>query len=158
MEYSNGQHNQSTGHGSNNQSSGNYYPPYQPEPKNNFDTASMILGILSLLSICTFFLPLPLGALGILFAILGKRRKKQLSVSAITGIATSAISVMISTAFIGLTVFFTINMMKPENKHSLDSLFEQTYGMDFDEYMEDFGESMGDFYGMDLEELFNQLR
>ncbi len=157
MEYNNNQtegsrqNSTSGGYGQNNQSSGNYYPPYEPEPKNNFAIASMVLGVVSLLSICTFFLPLPLGALGILFAILGKRHKKQLTVPAITGIATSAISVMISTAFIVLSVFFTFNMLKPENKPSLNNMFEKTYGIDFDEYMEK-------FYGMDFDEYLDQLR
>ena len=48
-----------------------YYPV---KKKNNFATAALIVGICSLFLLITFILPLPLGALGILFVILSKRK------------------------------------------------------------------------------------
>ena len=56
------------------------YRQNSPAPRRNpFTVASLVLGICSLASICTAILPLPLGALGILFAILSYRKGRQMA-------------------------------------------------------------------------------
>ena len=131
------------------------YQPYQPEPKNRFAIVAMVLGLCSLLSLCTFFLPLPLGALGIVFVILSKRQGKKMSGTAITGLFTSLVGIGISLVLIIVAITTAFTMLKPENRGALNQQFEQIYGMDFDEYMERiYGEDFDDM----MDQLENQLR
>ena len=69
---------------------------YNQKRKNPFLTASLFMGILSILSICTGFLSLPLGCLGILFAVLAYRKGQKLDLSAIMGIGSSIVGIVIS--------------------------------------------------------------
>ncbi len=110
---------------------------------NKFATAAMILGICSLIFLCTFFLPLPLGALGILFVILSHRRGRSFSTPAVTGLITSLISVICSAMVLIMTFFSGILMLKPENRESLNHLYEQQYGISFDEYLDSLEEQFG---------------
>lgn len=128
---------------------GGYGYPYG-ETRNGFATASLVLGICALLSICTLFLPLPLGALSILFAILSRRQHRKLAPNAIAGLITSIISVVMGLAITIYSLVSAFALLKPENREYLNSVFEQTYGMDFDEYMEN-------LYGEDFDDYFNQL-
>ena len=126
------------------------YQPYQPEPKNRFAIVAMVLGLCSLLSLCTFFLPLPLGALGIVFVILSKRQGKKMSGTAITGLFTSLVGIGVSLVLIVVAITTAFTMLKPENRGALNQQFEQIYGMDFDEYMER-------IYGEDFDDMMDQL-
>ena len=59
-----------------------YEPNFEeqkPEPPNTFATASLVLGILSLVLCCCCYVSIPLGGLGILFAILSKTGKASSS-------------------------------------------------------------------------------
>lgn len=103
---------------------------------NSFAIASMILGICSLLFFCTVYLPIPLGALGCLFVILSKRRGKTMSGAAITGLVTSILGVLCGLFILIGSLFTAFTLLRPENRELLDSMFEQTYGMDFEDYME----------------------
>lgn len=109
-----------------------------------FAIAAMILGICSLLLFCTVYLPIPLGALGCLFVILSKRRGKALSGAAITGLITSILGMLCGACILIVSLFSAFTLLRPENRELLDSMFEQTYGMDFQEYFEM-------FYGEDFD-------
>ena len=126
---------------------GDYYPRYQPEPKNAFAIAAMILGMCSLATLCIIFPPIPLGALGILFVILSKRTGKKLQSTAITGLVTSLAGIILSIFMLVALFAFSFNMLKPENRDQLNEQFEQIYGMDYEEYMKQ-------LYGEDFENLF----
>ena len=123
----------------------NYENPGMPV-HNKFATASMILGMCSLLFLCTFFLPIPLGALGILFYCLSKRKNRPVDSSAKTGLVTSLIGLITGTISMVFIFASAINLMKPENRDLLNEQFESVYGMDFDEYM-------NQIYGEDYEDL-----
>lgn len=119
-----------------NQPGGYYAPQYKPEAGNPFATAAMIIGLCSLLSLCTIFLPFPLGALGILFAILSRRKGKKLQSAAVTGLVTSIIGMVLGIGIFIAVIASSLVMLKPENRDMLNEQFEEIYGMDFDEYME----------------------
>lgn len=104
--------------------------------RNGFAIAAMILGICSLLFFCTVYLPIPLGALGCLFVVLSKRRGKAMSGTAIAGLVTSILGILCGLFILIGSLFTAFTMLNPENRELLDSMFEQTYGMDFKEYME----------------------
>lgn len=121
-----------------------YTPQYQPEQKNPFALAAMILGLCSFMFLCTIFLPLPLGALSILFVILSRRHGKRLQSPAVTGLVTSIASMALSLVVIIMAIVSGFTMLKPENRDKLNEQYQQMYGVDFDEYMEDY---MKEFYG-----------
>lgn len=143
---SNGQPGESQGFWPNGQPRGYYIPSYPPEPKNNFAIAAMVLGIASLVSICTVFLPLPLGALGVLFAILGRRHGKKLPSAAVSGLITSLIGMTCGLVILISAFTVSLNMLKPENRDQLNQMFEQTYGMDFDEYYDQYMKQLEELY------------
>ena len=116
--------------------------------RNPFTSASLILGICSLVTICTAVLPLPLGALGILFAILSYRKGRHMDTLAITGIATSCVGLLFSLIFIGIAFSMMPAMLRdPEYRDMLNRYSESMYGQSYDDLFEN-------AYGIDLDELF----
>lgn len=128
--------------------------------KNAFAIAAMILGICSILFICTLYLPIPLGALGCLFVILSKRRGKAMSGAAITGLITSILGILCGLFILIVSLFSAFTLFKPENREMLDSIFEQTYGVNFQEYLERlYGEDFDfDSYMEQFENFYNSVR
>jgi len=126
---------------------------YQVRPKkNSFATASMILGILALLTIATVFLPLPLAALGILFASLAHRKGRKRDLSCIAGLATSVIALVISLSFMVSSIAMIPTLLTtPEYRQQLDEISEGLYGESFDDMVEE-------LYGIDLDELLEDKK
>lgn len=135
------------------------YTPYTPPKPNTFATLSLVLGIASLALLCTGIFPIPLGALGILFAILSRRGKK-LEGSAIGGCISSAIGLglgLIMTIMVYVMMIFGAVNSIMENPESLsadpdvltDQLMESIYGEDYKEIFEQ--------YGIDYDEMMEQM-
>lgn len=117
--------------------------------KNPFATASLILGILALLSVTTMILPIPLGALSILFAILSHHKGEKFCASQIAGIATSVVSLILSSTIIVSAFAMLPTMLRtPEYRDQLNAVSEQFYGESFDDMIED-------LYGVDLDDLLD---
>lgn len=115
--------------------------------KTPFAKASLIMGVLALLTIATGVLPLLFGALGILFAVLSHRKRKPLDTSALLGAVTSAIGLSIAVVMFAITIMMLPTMLKdPEYREQLNSLTESMYGATFDEVMEE-------GWGVDLDEI-----
>ena len=94
--------------------------------RNKFARASLILGMCSIVLICTLFLPIPLGALGL---------HTPVDSSAKAGLVTSLIGLCAGLIFMGFTVYSSVQLLKPENRDVLNAQFESLYGVDFDEYI-----------------------
>lgn len=123
---------------------GSYYrQPYQ-QPKNGFATAAMILGICSLALLCTFFLPLLFGSLGLVFVILSKRRGQKLSTAAVAGLATSLGGAILGALFLIYVAVSSAFLLNPDNRGYLNQLYEQQYGVSFDDYIDAMEEQLGD--------------
>ncbi len=79
-------------------------PQHQPRPKNGMGTAALVLGILALLAsfipLLSLFTAVPLGLLGVIFAIVGYRRLSKGNAtnkaSTTVGLILSAIAVIIA--------------------------------------------------------------
>ncbi len=128
------------------------YPPYsgQPIPKkaNPFAIASMILGILSILSIITGVFPLIFGSLSILFVILSRRKNTPLEAPALAGSITACIGILLSVFLLIVSFALLPTLMNdPEYRNQLNSVSQSMYGISFDEVMEE-------GYGIDLDEFF----
>lgn len=112
------------------------FPAYEPDTRRKFSRASMILGFCALFSIFTFFLPLPLGALGLLFYFLSTRNKKTPDGAGKAGLITSSIALGIGVLVISITMAYAAWLMQPANRELLNTQFHELYGVSFEEYME----------------------
>ena len=119
----------------------------QPK-KNSFSRASMFLGVAALFSMATLIIPIPLAALGILFACLSHRKGLKRELSALVGLISSVVALIISTITIVASVAMLPTMIKdPQYRDQLNAVAEQIYGDSFDNMMED-------LYGIDIDNLF----
>lgn len=95
------------------------------ERLNPFSIASLICGIMSVVLCCTGVLSLPLGGLGVLFAILTKRLGKEMSPVSVSGLSLSCLGM-----FLGLLVCaytFYMIMTDPELRDAFKDSYEQYY-------------------------------
>lgn len=130
----------------------NYNQPFESyyKPANKFAMVSMILGICSLVLLCTIFLPLVLGALGIIFAVLSKRRGQKMETPAVTGVVTSSLGLGVSLIFCIFSLVSAFIMLQPENREQLNRVYEDSFGVTYEEYIEE-------IYGEDIFEEMNDL-
>ena len=106
---------------------------------NSFAVASLIMGVCSIVLCCLGIFSIPMGGLGILFAILSRRKRKGMPGMGIAGMCTSILGLLFGLFFLIYVVFISAIMEDPDSRHMLDPLYEQTYGMDFEEFMEYYG-------------------
>lgn len=118
------------------------------QKKNAFSTASLLLGIFALLTLTTIILPLPLAALGILFASLAHKKGQKREVPCLIGLITSIAAMAISIFTLVASLAMIPTMLKtPEYRQQLDMMSKQIYGEEFDDMIED-------LYGIDIDDLF----
>ena len=123
-----------------NASNSSYYnqPTHRPYGQ-GFLIASLVCGIVSVTACCTGILSLPLGSLGILFALLTYRKGKKMNGTALTGIVLSVMGIITGVSMLIYYFYMLPEMLKdPVFRHQTDIMFEQMYGMDFAEFMEEF--------------------
>ncbi len=121
-------------------SNSSYYnqPTHRPYGQ-GFLIASMVCGVLSVTACCTGILSLPLGALGILFAMLTYRRGKKMNGTAMTGIVFSTMGIITGVSILIYSFYTLPDMMNdPAFRNQVDTITEQMYGMDFAEFMEEY--------------------
>ncbi|MEE0420404.1 MAG: DUF4190 domain-containing protein [Lachnospiraceae bacterium] len=98
---------------------------YQQSEPNSMSTASLVMGIISLVLCCCFYVSIPLGALGILFAILSKGKDQTMSGRSKTGLG-------LSIAGLVLTILLTIGMLVA----NLTYMGSEGFSRQMKEYME----------------------
>lgn len=105
-----------------------------------FSSAALYMGIFAIISVTTIIFPIVFGALGILFAILSKRRNRRLPSHAFYGVTTSIIGI-----FFGIVLFTTalpqaINDLKdPIERQKINNDYLYKFGISFDDMMEQSG-------------------
>ena len=105
--------------------------------KSPFIAASILMGILSLVALCTVIGPLIFGSLGILFAILAHRRGQKWESDALLGVITSSIGLGFSVVLmIAALAMMPAMLNNPDYREYLNEVSEQMYGESFDEMME----------------------
>lgn len=110
---------------------------------NGFAAASLILGVLALLSAftMTIFPPILLGALSIILGILSRGNVKGLSGNALIGIVTASSALVINLA-ICTTSFYTFfhdPALQEQVISTVNETYEQLFGMDVSEFWESYG-------------------
>ena len=95
-----------------------------------FDTASLVMGIISMVLLCTGVLSIPAGALGILFSTLGKKPGVQRSNHSKCGLLLSIIGMTagIITVTIAVYWFYT----DPTAAEQIKNMYE-SYGLEMPE-------------------------
>lgn len=107
---------------------------------NPFASAALFMGILAILTSCTVIISIIFGSLGILFAILTKRRKKSLPSHAYVGVITSAVGTCLSLALLVASLIqLPSNLKNPEFRKDLNDAYEYLSGITFDEMLEQSG-------------------
>ncbi|MBP3754994.1 MAG: hypothetical protein J6I66_09065 [Lachnospiraceae bacterium] len=108
------------------------YNNYNPDRgRNAFDTASLVMGIISLVLLCTGVLSIPSGALGILFNILGKKPGAQRSGTSKAGLALSVVGMAMGV--ITVSVAFYWFCTDPSAPEQIRRMYE-VYGMEMPDF------------------------
>ncbi len=124
-----------------NASNSSYYnqPTHRPYGQ-GFMIASGICGIMSLTACCMGILSLPLGALGILFAALTYRKGRKMNSTCLIGVVSSCLGIVSAVVLMINSFAMLPTLMKDDAFRSqLDAVIQQMYGMDFTEFMEEYG-------------------
>lgn len=102
-----------------------------------FSIASLVFGILSLITCCTGILPLAAGGLSILFAVLSHRKKEPLPSMSLIGMILAVIGMILGLILTVFTIVYVIIpvMTDPEAYRELNTFYETYYGMSLDELM-----------------------
>lgn len=102
------------------------------QPPNNMATASLVLGILALVTFCCYYTVLPLGGLSILFGLLS-RPEGRLTAAAKAGMIMAVIAMVLMVLFWVLLFFWLDGYMAGpavRNMPVTPSLPDMTPGMD----------------------------
>ncbi|WP_395026171.1 hypothetical protein [Robinsoniella sp.] len=133
-------------------------PPgnYGPGPESNsFSTAAMILGIVSLVSSCCLYISIPVGAVGIILALLSKGSSSKMDSRSKTGLGISIAGICISFVMI-IAVLVSDTYLGSTQKLYQDYL-EYYYGNDGSSGGSSGGQSQQpDQNSQDLEDYFNK--
>lgn len=113
-----------------------WVPPAR-EPNQGFVTASLILGILTVMTavMMTVYIPFILGGISIILAILSKGKLPRLPKMAQKGIIISIAGIILNIVIV-VGSFYTV-FHNPQARAEFDTMFEQVYGESFDEMVQD---------------------
>lgn len=107
------------------------YGSYQKPRSSGMATAAMILGILALISGCCIYLSIPLGALGILLAILSKGSDKTYSPASKAGLLVSVMALVITVSMTAVTLISNWDLIQSGTfQQQLEDILEYYYGED----------------------------
>ncbi|HIW80140.1 MAG TPA: DUF2987 domain-containing protein [Candidatus Acetatifactor stercoripullorum] len=131
-----------------NASNSSYYnqPTHSPYKGRGFEYASFICGLISITAACTGIFSIPIGALGVLFAVLTYRAGKKMKPECRAGIWLSCIGMASGIAMIIFTFATLPARLNDEAFRSqMNVMYQQMFGMDFETFMEE-------YYGVTFEE------
>lgn len=117
-----------------------------------FVFASLICGILSI-PLGILVIGLPLGALGILFALLTYRRGQRMDLVSKMGMITSILGVISGISLLAFAFLSMPTMLKDEAyRAQMERMYNILYSEDADMTFDDYWNSLEDFYGISEEE------
>lgn len=134
------------------------YPPYPPygapmqpaqrKPKgDSMATASMILGIITLVSLflLQFSMPFLLGGVGIILAILSRGSAKHLAGKAKAGLICCIVGLTLDIVLCISAVWlvFALPKISPEMTEEVNKACEEQYGISYYEMLEEFYDMFG---------------
>lgn len=134
-----------------NASNSSYYnqPVHKPYGQ-GFSMASFILGVLSVTIGCCG-ISLPLGALGIFFALLVYRKGKKLNSTAKSGLVLSSIGAVLGVFLIIYSVL-TLPSLMNQLREQIDQAESSSMPDAYTEFLNRYYELLSDYYGIPVEE------
>lgn len=107
-----------------------------PDSPNKLAQASMVLGIVAVLTAVsgTVYLPFLFGGVGIILAILSKGYSNTLPTKALVGIIACIASLILNFFILGSTLYLVFNV--PEYQQQFNQIYEQFYGESLDDTLE----------------------
>ncbi len=96
-----------------------------------FDTAALVMGIISLVLLCTGVLSIPAGALGILFSSLGKKPGEERTPRSKCGLMLSIIGLAAGIMLITVALYWFYT--DPTALEQIKSMYE-AYGMEMPDF------------------------
>lgn len=109
-------------------------PSAMPPKTRGFSIASMVCGIVSLL-MCCLGLAIPLAALGILFALLSRRKGHYMNNFSITGIVTACSGMVLGIIYLLLVIFmYQFEETQPTQENVPEYYQEYDIPNDFDSF------------------------
>lgn len=98
--------------------------------------ASMVCGICSLVLCCTGLLSIPAGALGILFALLTRKRGQRMNSMCVAGIWLSCVGLILG---IIITVSSIVTVLTdPSYLNMIDQMYQQMYGVGVEDFWQSY--------------------
>ncbi len=117
----------------------NYNQPYQQPPRiirlNLFEAASLVCGIIALVSCTCFYGSYILGALAILFALLSRGGQMKMSSKAKLGLILGIISIILTTVVTVAAFVWAFN--EYGSMEGIIQEFCNMYGYDYEEFMKE---------------------
>lgn len=98
---------------------------------NAFSVASMVFGVLSLITFCTGIFSLFTGSMGIIFAILSRREARPMAAMSQWGIILSGVGIFMGGLV--LTYAVTLLLTDPSFYQEVNALYQSTYGVSLEE-------------------------
>lgn len=113
------------------------------DPGSSFATASMILGIISIVLSFTFtvYPAFVMGSIAIVLALLSKGRRPKLHSKATAGVICATCGLVINTVIVALCMVLLFT--DPDVRAQVNKTFEKQYGMTFDEMWDEIMEDSG---------------
>ena len=152
--YQNGNPYSGNNQSQNNAPYGTGYPYYNrnayqmpiAEPGSSLANASMILGIISIVTSFTFtvYPAFILGSIAVILALLSKGRRAKLISKARTGMICAVIGLITNTVLV--TICSILLFTNSDVRAEVNQTFEEQYGVSFDEMMEEIMEDSGFSY------------
>lgn len=106
---------------------------------------SMTLGMFSITACCLSYLCIPLGALGILFAILSRRQGEKMPPACLAGLRLSITGIVTGIAIFAVTIYTTVtNPLFWEQTQKTQEEYEKLY--------EEYEKMYEEMYGTELED------
>ena len=102
-----------------------YGAPQAPTPGKGLAIASMVLGIVSLILCCIYYIAIPTSITGLILGIIAVKKAKNPMATA--GIITSAIAIVLLVIYLGLACLGCA-MMKEEGNDAYNEMMEEIYG------------------------------
>lgn len=143
-----------------------YGAPFMPAPVRHkgesMATASMVLGIISLISLLFLQITIPffLSGVAIILAILSRGGDRKLPGRAKTGLICSIIALGLDILFFILAIWlaFILPFRSPAFHQELNKACEEQYGASYDEIMDEFMEGLEEMWKDDTDsDIWNDL-
>ena len=109
------------------------YNNYNPDRgRRSFDTASLVMGIISMVLLCTGVLSIPSGALGILFSSLGKKPGADRTSVSKCGLILSSVGMVAGIIAVTIAIYWFYT--DPTAVEQVTAMYE-SYGMEVPDFL-----------------------